>query len=177
MALIGYVLVVTELWRSLLWHPWAEQQAAILTRATDGFNTSIARTDMFVSAGGTVQGGQVLLALPLLRVSSAESSVLRFLSRCRCGSGCGFGRRCFAATGSTEADLEREFPPTRRIIRRNHRIVFRKIPLGPIRLRGEIVMDHEVAFEHPQLLPVLETYKMVRLYRRADWNCRLLRGL
>lgn len=64
------------------------------------------------------------------------------------------GRRFSRFTAETH--LLREFRPRRRVCWRYHRIVRRQTPLRPVFLRGEVIVDIEVAAERLELLAVLQ---------------------
>src|SRR3546814_2998767 len=69
-----------------------------------------------------------------------------------------------------EADLLRELEALLGIIWRDHGIVGRQPPLSPVLVRGHLIVGHQVAFQHFEVLAVLQTDDVIRLYRRADRN-------
>src|SRR3546814_11775020 len=60
----------------------------------------------------------------------------------------------------------------RRIIGSDHRIVAWKSPFGTILVGGHIIVRHQVALQHFQLLAVFEANDIVRLDRRTHRNSR-----
>src|SRR3546814_4100698 len=60
------------------------------------------------------------------------------------------------------------------IVRRDHWVILRQVPLGAIILGRHVVMRHQVAPQHLELLAVLKTYNVIGLDRCADRDGRLL---
>src|SRR3546814_13501399 len=60
------------------------------------------------------------------------------------------------------------------IVRRDHWVILRQVPLGAIILGRHVVMRHQVAPQHLELLAVLKTYTVIGLDRCADRDGRLL---
>src|SRR3546814_9093956 len=90
--------------------------------------------------------------------------------RYSCSAGELLARTAAAADGRlpAEADLLRELAALLGIIWRDHGIVGRQPPLRPVLVRGHLIVGHQVAFQHFELLAVLQTDDVIRLYRRAE---------
>src|SRR5690606_13052111 len=73
------------------------------------------------------------------------------------------------ALGS-KPDFLRERPALGSVVRGDHRIVSGKAPFRAIILRGHLIMRHQMATQHLQLLAVLEAHDVVGLHRRANGN-------
>src|SRR3546814_8621880 len=75
---------------------------------------------------------------------------------------------------STRTDTLFPYTSLFRSVRRDHGVILRQVPLGAIILGRHVVMRHQVAPQHLELLAVLKTYNVIGLDRCADRDGRLL---
>src|SRR5690348_11528206 len=68
----------------------------------------------------------------------------------------------------SEADRLRKAATLFGIIGRDHRIVGRKSPLLTVLIRSHVVVSHQMALQHLELLPVFKADDVVRPDRRTD---------